>query len=131
MRMKPKLLALTLLLALPCAAGNLGKIFIKAAPIEAGQVEDPGLVDTVNDLKLKHGDFVVANDESEADFLLVVTDRHRAVDRFISATLSVRENGAWKPTYKLTQAAAVWRTAAYLVMRDAAKRVKELQKKNK
>ena len=63
------------------AAEKLGKIFIKAASSEVNgqQFSDVVLEDSVKDLKKRlekgQGPFVLASNESEAEFLLVVVER--------------------------------------------------------
>src|SRR5947209_6735671 len=89
---------------------KLGKLFIKPAPVAEGEFADPKLEDTVKDMKKNPGDFVIVNDEAEADFLIIVLERKNELrspagtvvnNKTVVATLSVREDGKWKPAIKL------------------------------
>jgi hypothetical protein len=118
---------------------KLGKLFIKTAPVAEGEFADPKLEDTVKDLKKNHGDFVIVNDETEADFLIVVLERKNELrspagtvvnNKTIRGTLSIRADGKWKPAIKLEHGGGnFWELAASRVMEDAAKWIKKNVKK--
>jgi hypothetical protein len=114
---------------------KLGKIFIKAATSEVNgqQFADSDLDSTVKDLKKWTDKFILTENESDADFLLVVVERKavamsgQAASKTILATLSVRDGAAWKPATKLDSGVGnvIWRAAADKVTRQAEKWVQE------
>ncbi len=111
------------------AAGNLGKIFIKAASPEPGgqQFADRGLEDTVKDLKRRAGSFVVVDDEASADFLMVVVGRDdtpvsgQPTAKRITVTLSIKDGASWKPGVKISKVTNAWSLSALHVIGDAKK----------
>ena len=115
---------ITVLSAVPAQAADkkLGKIFIKAATSEVNgqQFPDAALEDTVKDMKKRPGKFILTDNESEADFLLVVVERKavavsgQPASKTILATLSVREGATWKPATKLQSGVrhTIWSVAA-------------------
>jgi hypothetical protein len=113
---------------------KLGKIFIKAATSEVNgqQFPDAALQETVTDMKKRPGKFVSADNESDADFLLVVVERKavavsgQAASKTILATLSIREGPAWKPGTKLQSGVRniFWGVAADDVIKQAGAWVK-------
>jgi hypothetical protein len=107
------------------------KILIKAATTEVNgqQFADSELDATVKDLrKATHG-LIVTDNESEADFLLVVVERKavamsgQPASKTIVATLSVRDGAAWKPATKLQSGVGttIWRAAAEEIIIKAEK----------
>jgi hypothetical protein len=126
---------------LNAADKTIGKLFIKAADstINGQQFADPELASTVKDMKLRHGKFVVVDDESQADFLIVVLERKTELRspigpatnyRMISATFSVKDGSSWKPVCKLTNgsgfnAGSSWGIAAGRVINEAEKCAKD------
>jgi hypothetical protein len=129
---------LTVLCAPPAHAAedNLGKIFIKPrlSEVNGQQFPDPELEDTVKDLKKRNrGKFLLADLESEADFLLVVVERKavavsgQPASKTVLATLSVKDGGAWKPATKLLSGVknTSWIVAADQIIKQAAKWAKE------
>ena len=114
---------------------KIGKLFIKVAPVAEGEFADPKLEDTVKDLKKNHGDFVIVDDEAEADFLIIVLERKVGLrspagtvvnNKTVVATLSIREGGKWKPAIKLEHGGGnFWDLAAAKVIEDAAKWIKK------
>lgn len=118
---------------------KLGKLFIKAAPVAEGDFADPKLEDTVKDLKKNHGDFVIVDDEAEADFLIIVLERKNELrspagtvvnSKTVRATLSIKEDGKWKPAIKLEHGGGnFWDLAAHRVIEDAEKWIKKNVKK--
>ena len=118
------------------AKEKLGKVFIKAGSSQGdGQFVDPGLEETVKDMKKRPGDFVVVNNESDAEFLLVVLTREdtalagHSSDKRITATLSTKDGSAWKPAIKLNKSSHFWTTTADHVIDEAEKWVKSSMKK--
>jgi len=122
-------------------ADKLGKLFVKAATIEVNGQQFPSteLEDSVNDIKKRLGDFTLAKDEAEADFLLVVIKRgveERDDNRSAKvayATLSVRDGDGWRPGTQLRNAGffseGSWGNAARGIIGAAEKWVKESRKK--
>jgi hypothetical protein len=118
---------------------KLGKLVIKTAPVPEGGFADPKLEDTVKDLKKNHRDFVIVDDEAEADFLIIVVERKNELrspagnvvnNKTIFATLSIKEDGKWKPAIKLEHGGGnFWELAAARVMEDAEKWIKKNVKK--
>lgn len=118
---------------------KLGKLVIKTAPVPEGGFADPKLEDTVKDLKKNHRDFVIVDDEAEADFLIIVVERKNELrspagsvvnNKTIFATLSIKEDGKWKPAIKLEHGGGnFWELAASRVMEDAEKWIKKNVKK--
>jgi len=118
---------------------KLGKLFIKTAPVSEGEFADPKLEDTVKDLKKNHRDFVIVDDEAEADFLIIVLERKNELrspagtvvnNKIVRATLSVKEDGKWKPAIKLEHGGGnFWDLAATRVIEDAEKWIKANVKK--
>jgi len=114
---------------------KLGKLVIKTAPVAEGEFADPKLEDTVKDLKKNHRDFVIVEDEADADFLIVVVERKNELrspagtvvnNKTIRATLSVKEDGKWKPAIKLEHGGGnFWELAASRVMEDAEKWIRK------
>ena len=114
---------------------KLGKIFIKPAASDVGgqQFSDPELDAAVKDLKGYPDKFVLAEKESEADFLLIVIERKamavsgQPASKVLVATLSVRDGAAWKPAAKLESGVGttIWRAAAEQIIKKAEKWVKE------
>ena len=110
----------------------LGKLFIKA---ETSGFADPAVEGTIKDLKARHDRFVLVDDETKADFLLVVVDRQtetktqlgtQVAMKTIHANLSSKDGDAWKPGIKLAGSNAVsWAGAAGKVIDDAEKWAKE------
>lgn len=107
----------------PLYAGEkLGKVFIKASPttVDGQQFPDQGKEDSVKDLKERAGEFIVVDSEKEADYLIVVVGRGKNSNRAeISATLSFKRNGQWKPGTRLTAIASSWGMAARRIMGQA------------
>ena len=120
---------------------SLGKIFIKASSttVNGQEFQDREKEDSVKDLKgfvpakYKPHKFLLAENEQDADYLLIVVERSSAVQGRgieLGATISVKENGQWKAGARLTGIArGVWRAAAERLMNDAAKWVVERGKK--
>ena len=112
--------------SLHAADKRLGKLFIKAtsATFDGKEFPDQEREDSVKDLKETAGKFVVVDSEADADYLLVVVERNRVGDHKneVRATLSVKENGEWKPGTRLTGSAnGVWSIAAERLMKEATK----------
>jgi hypothetical protein len=113
----PVLAVLTVLSAATAQAADnkLGKIFIKAAAseVDGQQFPDADREATVKDMRKRPGQFILADNESEADFLLVVVERKAVAvsgemaSKTIVATLSVRDGAAWKPATKLQSGASI------------------------
>jgi hypothetical protein len=118
---------------------KIGKLFIKAAPVAEGEFADPKLEDTVKDLKKNSGNFVLVNDEAEADFLIIVLERKNELrspagtvvnNKIVVGTLSVKEGGKWKPAIKLEHGGGnFWELAAHRVVEDVEKWIKANVKK--
>jgi hypothetical protein len=117
---------------------KLGKLLIKTAPVPEGEFADPKLEDTVKDLKKNHRDFVIVDDEAQADFLIIVLERKNELrspagsvvnDKIIRATLSIKEDGKWKPAIKLEHGGGnFWDLASSRVIEDAEKWIKKNMK---
>lgn len=135
-----KFILLTLLLNLVITTvglsqDKLGKIFVKAVTTEVdGQpVADAGIQEAVKDIKKRPGKFGLAEKESEANFLLIVTDRNSvpqagtAAAKSVLGTLYVRDGKDWKPVAKLKSGSndILWGIAAEHLIKNAAKWVKE------
>jgi hypothetical protein len=115
--------------------GKLGKLVIKTAPVPDGGFADPKLEDTVKDLKKNKRNFIIVDDEAEADFLIIVIERTNELrspagtvvnNKTVRATLSVKEDGKWKPAIKLEHGGGnFWELAAARVMEDAEKWIKK------
>jgi hypothetical protein len=64
-------------------------------------------------MRKRPGQFILADNESEADFLLVVVERKAVAvsgemaSKTTVATLSVRDGAAWKPATKLQSGASI------------------------
>jgi hypothetical protein len=117
-------------------AAKLGKIFITAAKPEAGDFADPGLEDTVRDLKRGPGDFEIAANESDADYLLVVVTREELPlsganlsAKRVTVTLSTSDGSGWKPAIKISKIDGFWEEAARKALGGVQKWVKENQKR--
>jgi hypothetical protein len=126
-------------IALNAADKTLGALFIKTADatVDGQQFTDPELADSVKDMKARSGKFVIVDDESRADFLIVVLERKTEQrssmgrpenHRMISATFSIKDGGSWKPACKLGsesgwlgKGATSWGLAARGVMNEAQK----------
>ncbi len=134
-----RFLALSFLLILTVSAisfgqEKLGKIFIKAATSELNgqQFPDAGSEDSVKDMKKRPGKFILAYDETTADFLLVVIERKavavsgQPASKTILATLSFRDGAEWKPATKIQSGVKniFWGLAAENVIKDAENWVK-------
>jgi hypothetical protein len=114
---------------------KLGKLVIKTAPVPEGGFADPKLEDTVKDLKKNKRNFVIVEDEAEADFLIIVVERQNELrspmgtvvnNKTVRATLSIKEDGKWKPAIKLEHGGGnFWDLAASRVMEDAEKWIKK------
>jgi hypothetical protein len=114
---------------------KLGKLVIKTAPVPEGGFADPKLEDTVKDLKKNKRKFVIIDDEAEADFLIIVVERANELrspmgsvvnNKTVRATLSIKEDGKWKPAIKLEHGGGnFWELAASRVMEDAEKWIKK------
>jgi hypothetical protein len=114
---------------------KLGKLLIKTGTAAEGEFADPKLEDTVKDLKKNHRDFVIVDDEAQADFLIIVLERKNELrspagtvvnNKTIRATLSIKEDGKWKPAIKLEHGGGnFWDLAASRVMEDAEKWIKK------
>src|ERR1044072_3498531 len=121
--------------------GTLGKLVIKTAPVPDGGFADPKLEDTVKDLKKNKRNFIIVDDEAEADFLIIVIERTNELrspagtvvnNKTVRATLSVKEDGKWKPAIKLEHGGGnFWELAAARVMEDAEKWIEKKNKKKK
>jgi hypothetical protein len=115
--------------------GKLGKIFIKAATteVEGQQIPDAEREDSVKDMKKRPGKFILADEESEADFLIVINERNSTPQsgnpsaKSLLATLYVRESGEWKPATILKSGSnnIFWSVAAENIIKKAASWVKE------
>jgi hypothetical protein len=109
---------------------KLGKIFIKAGEPDEQQFANPGLEDTVKDMKRRPGQFILVDDEADADFLLIVINREEARVsgepnvKLVTATLSVRDGAKWKPGIKISKVTSYWLLSADRVISDAEKWVK-------
>jgi hypothetical protein len=118
---------------------KLGKLVIKTAPVPEGGFADPKLEDTVKDLKKNKRKFIIVDDEAEADFLIIVVERANELrspmgsvvnNKTVRATLSIKEDGKWKPAIKLEHGGGnFWELAASRVMEDAEKWIKKNVKK--
>lgn len=114
---------------------KLGKLVIKTAPVPEGGFADPKLEDTVKDLKKNKRSFVIVDDEADADFLIIVVERKNELrspagtvvnNKTVVATLSIKEDGKWKPAIKLEHGGGnFWELAASRVMEDAEKWIKK------
>jgi len=114
---------------------KLGKLVIKTAPVPEGGFADPKLEDTVKDLKKNKRNFVIVDDETEADFLIIVLERKNELrspagsvvnNKTVFATLSIKEDGKWKPAIKLEHGGGnFWELAASRVMEDAETWIKK------
>ena len=114
---------------------KLGKLVIKTAPVPEGGFADPKLEDTVKDLKKNKRKFIIVDDEAEADFLIIVVERRNELrspagsvvnNKTVFATLSIKEDGKWKPAIKLEHGGGnFWELAASRVMEDAEKWIKK------
>lgn len=131
-------MALALSSTHPLYAADLGKLFIRVAtPEEIGSgFASAGLSDSVKDLKSRHGDFKLVDDEASADYLLVVVKRDGLEGkRQIVARLSFKEGDQWKPGAEVTNSGgymgggASWGNAARGVIGEASKWVKENRRK--
>ena len=120
------------LLAPVQAAEKLCKILIKAASSESGgqQFVDPGLEDTVKDLKRRAGSFDVVDDEASAELLMLVVSRddtpvsgQRTAKR-VTVTLSVKDGTSWKPGAKISKVSQSWGLSSLNVIGEAKKWVK-------
>jgi len=110
---------------------KLGKLVIRTAAVAEGEFADPKLEETVKDLKKNHRDFVIVDNEAEADFLIIVVERKNELrspagsvvnNKIVRATLSIKEDGKWKPAIKLEHGGGnFWDLAASRVMEDAEK----------
>lgn len=115
---------------------SLGKLLIRSAKakVEGQEFTDQALEDSVRDMKRKAKKFTLVEDESEAEFLLVVVKRETGLGQpsfmrhktprnvnDIHATLSVKAEGAWKPGVQLTSEGCCkyWSDAAARVMNEA------------
>jgi len=111
------------------AADKLGKIFIKAASSDSGgqQFIDPGLEDTVKDMKRRAGAFVVVDDEASADFLIIIVSRDdtpvsgQPTAKRVTVNLSVRDGASWKPGVKISKVTTAWGLSSRHVIGDAKK----------
>jgi len=119
------------------AAEKLGKLFLKAgtAMLDGKEVIDSQLQDTVKDMKARRGNFILVDDEAQADFLLVVLTRSSSMmspagtpinHRTITASFSVRDGSGWKPICKLANPEKAfsgdsWGIAAGAVIKEAEK----------
>src|ERR1017187_6172521 len=137
---KPLFLSIFAVLTVLClgtlhaADKTIGKIFIKAATSEVNgqQFPDAALEENVKDMKKTPRKFILAGNESEADFLLIVVERKavavsgQPASKTIVATLSVRDGAAWKPATKLQSGVKniFWRVAAEDVIKQAEHWVK-------
>lgn len=134
-----KFITLIFLLLLTSAAvtfgqEKLGKIFIKAAASEVNGEEfpDAALEETVKDLRKRPGKFILAEKESEADFLLVVVERNAVAQsgnpaaKSILAKFYVRDGAKWKPATKLDSGVnnIFWSVAVGKLINSAEKWVK-------
>ena len=120
--------------ALNAADKTMGKLFVKTED-SSGQFADPDLASTIKDMKRNRGKFVVVDDESQADFLLVVLERKTEMRspagtpvnrRIVLANFSVRDGSSWKPACKLNNESgftggASWQIAAAGVIKAAEK----------
>ena len=119
---------------------TMGKVFIKAADatVNGQQFADPELASTIKDMKVRHGKFAIVDDESQADFLIVVLERKMEMRspmgtpvnyKLISATFSIKDGSSWKPACKLTNSGfnggSSWGIAAGHVISEAEKCAKE------
>jgi len=111
---------------LHAADKTIGKVFIKAMSSEVNgqQVPDVSLEESVKDMQVKSRlrSFVLAANESEADFLIVVLERKGEKWKTVSATFSVKDAGSWKPVAKLSNSnSTYWTIAAGKVVEQAEK----------
>jgi hypothetical protein len=113
---------------------KLGRIFIKAATTEVNgqQIPDAEREDSVKDMKKRPGKFMLAEKETEADFLIVLNERNstphsgRPSAKSLNATLYVRESDEWKPATILKSSDNMyWSIAAEDIIKKAARWVKE------
>jgi len=124
----------------------LGKLFIKAAKakVDGQDFADQELEDSVKDLKKRAKKFLLVEDESQAELLLVVVKRETKVGQpslmkhktprnvnDIHATISVKENEAWKPGVQLSSngCCQFWTDAASKIMSDTEKWAKQQEKR--
>ncbi len=128
-------LATTFLAPGVLAAAKIGKIFVKAAPPDAGGFSDPKLEDSVKDLQRRIGDFELVTKEEDAEFLLVVVSREEVVvsgqpnSKRLTVTLSVREGDKWTPGIKIVKVNnTAFGLTALKAMGDAQKWVKDRAK---
>ena len=129
---KPLFLSIFAVLTVLClgtlhaADKTIGKVFIKAMTSEVNgqQVPDVSLEESVKDMQVKSRlrRFILADHESEADFLIVVLERKGEKWKTVSATFSVKDGGSWKPVAKLSNSnSTYWTIAAGKVIEQAEK----------
>ena len=119
-------------------AEKLGKLFIKAATADVGgqQFADKELEESVKDLQRRIGEFILAEDEADADFLMVVVKRQVELkghgqqgNKRLYVTISVRDGTNWKPGAQLSNGGMLtggsWGVAARDVIGAAQKWVKQ------
>jgi hypothetical protein len=113
---------------------KLGKVFIKAAAtkVDGQEVPDADREDSAKGMREKPGKFILVDNESEANFLIVLNERTstphsgRRSSKNLMATLYVREASEWKPATVLkSQDNTFWSVATGDIMKKAAKWVKE------
>ena len=124
----------------------LGKLFIKAAKakVDGQDFADQELEDSVKDLKKRANKFLLVEDESQADFLLVVVKRETKAGQpslmkhktprnvnDLHATISIKENEGWKPGVQLSTngCCQFWTDAASKIMSEAEKWAKLQEKR--
>lgn len=124
----------------------LGKLFIKAAKakVDGQDFADQELEDSVKDLKKRAKKFLLVEDESQAELLLVVVKRETKVGQpslmkhktprnvnDLHATISIRENEGWKPGVQLSSngCCQFWADAASKIMSETEKWAKQQEKR--
>jgi hypothetical protein len=107
-------------------AQTLGKAFIRAASAD-GQFVDVKLEDSVKDLKKNHKNFVIVDQEADAEYLIEVVSRvevqvsGRSSEKTVTATASFRQGDSWKPGIKVSKGTTFWALSANNVMGEIEK----------
>lgn len=118
------------------AGSKIGKLFITSAPLEGSVGDkkflDPDLEESVGMMKKRPGDFVLVENEADADFILKVVKRESQAmpgqpdDKRVFSEFSMKDGGEWKLITKFNIHSMYWNLAS----RDTVAAAEKFVKKN-
>ena len=118
-------------------AQSLGKFYI-AIQLDENGFAPSGAEDTVKDMHnriARDRELSLAEDEADADFMITIVSREENIvsgqsnSRRLTSTLSVKDEGDWKPGTRISKVSTFWNISAIDTLNDAKRWIKANIKK--